>query len=960
MAEIDWNALPDAAPAAQPSTPHPTADALQPAAPQQEQVPGAPNWDSLPNANPQIVSAQKYGTPGQKLKTLVEGAAAGPTFGLSRELESKVLNNAQEQKARQEQNPGLATIGELGGILAAPETGLVGAVGRAGKAVEKVASPIVEKILGSTVGKLGAKAAGSAIEGGFWGAGTAVDEDALGDADLNASNIMHNVGYGALWGGTLGTALGIGGKAFSREAQDAAQKEMHVENALNMPERPAPAAPSSMEELEQRNALGTKLGFGSSLPAKQAVIDAQQSLVGDMNFLPHGAQIASLETPEARKAYDALLKGDNDTAKALRQYQTNQKYEGSQELLPRYIQDIAPDEALATDATKGGQAAIDDFTKQYEANKIAESQNFNKLDAIQTTSVANPQDVLKGIFEDMPGAKNLLGVRADGSFFTRPWEATSGIEKGTYGQFKEIVKALNKDGLSIGEVRNLRETMRDMASDWTKPSQAAQVSALRKHLMSYMQDEIQKVLPDAQVRDFMRRYAVNEQNRGIIENIFGGSLSDKAKFGKAIEPEKVLPRIFSKLENVRAAKELLGDSWNKTVANFLSHVHDSANDPIKGFSSNNFSKTINDVKTGRGLIMDEALQGSPEKLQKIRDVTTVLRALPDAPPGNPSGTAETLGLLEKARKWTSAFLHPTQILGHIGEGVGNALDARAQRTAVDKMLNARDAATFDSKAEKYNAFGKIERMQQSTIGTIKNGIKQILNPEHISGAKGLLTQKLTPEDQQKKFDKIASQIKEITTNPELALNKVANATKDFGIHAPTLAAKVGGTMMAAANFLASKLPAQDAPSIGTKPYQPSSTELARFNRYYNTVNKPLSILKELDAGIVTQEGLEAMQAVHPKLLQSMQSELLDQFTSHKDTGSIPYKKRLAMSMFLGQDLTNSLKSENIASAQLPNAAQAPPQQNGAPQKRSNQIGLGKLDKSSQTLTDFQSANRRTE
>jgi len=906
----------------------------------------------------QVAPDKDYGTGIERAKTVAEGVASGPTFGLSRELESAVLHNSKEQAARIEENPVLSTASELGGILAAPEFGLVGAVGKAGQVAERAISPAAAKILGKTATKIASKAVGSAVEGAFYGAGNAVTEHALGNADLNAQNIIHNVGFGTILGGTLGAALGAGGKFISPEAETAASKEMHIENGLSSPETAPLAPPTSLEELTARNKQAEDMGFDGTLPAQDAVQKAQQNLVGDMTFLPHGAQIASLDNPESRLAYKMTLKSDTPVGQELRQYETNQKYEGSQKLIPEFIQDIAPDAKLTPDAYEGGQAAIKDFREQYDAAKAAETPNFAKLDNIQTNSVSNPQDMLKGIFEDLPGSKDLLGARQDGTYYLKPWAATSGMEKGAYSHFKEIIKSLNKKELSIGDIRNLRSTMRDAASNWEKPTEAFQVSQMRKNLMTYMQDQVQKVMPDAEVRDFMKRYAINEQNRGVIENIFGGSLDDKAKFGKAVEPEKVLPRIFSSLEDVKAAKALMGDKWNKTAANYLSHLHNVANDPISGFSSTKFSKAINDVKTGKHLILNEALSNSPEQLQKIRDVTTVMRGLPDSAPGNPSDTAAASKLLAQSRKWSSALLHPTELLGHIVSGVGNKLDEMSQRSAIDRMLSSRAEENFQAKAQKYNVFGKIERMQQQTMRTIKSGVNGIMDSSSGSGAKGLLIQKLTPEDQQKKFEKIASQINEASSNPEMAMNKMEEVTRDLYNIAPTLATKVGVTMSNATQFLKSKLPAQEPASPGAPPYKPSSSELAQFNRYYAAVNKPLDVLKHVQAGILTQESLEALQTVHPDLYKLMKVEMLDQFTSTKK--QIPYGARIAMSMFLGQDLSNSLKPQNIAAAQMATPPPQSPPEVASGKSPVSQAGLKHLDRAKSMLTPMQKSTQKIE
>lgn len=911
----------------------------------------------------QFTSDKDYETPTEMAKTALEGAAAGPSFGLSRQLESHVLNNAAEQKARTQANPGLATISEFGGILAAPEAGAVGAVSKVGQAIEKVASPVIAKILGKTAGKIAGKGLGSAVEGAFYGAGNDINENALGDSDLNAETLVHNVGFGALFGGALGSALGLGEKVFTPEIEKAATKELHLENTAGEPNFPAypTETPSNIEGIKELNKLAEEQDFHTSLPAKEALQQAKNDLIDEMVYLPNSAQLNSLDNPESRLRYQMNLKSELPGWEDLRQWEINQKHELSQKIIPKFIEDIAPESKLISNETEAGQKAIDDFIDQYKVNKAAEAPNFEKLDSVQTNSISDPGKILNSIYGELPELKKVVGVRGDGAYFTRPYDATTGLEKGTYNHFRDIVKALNKDELTVGDIRKLRESMFDSSRSWEKKGLSVQTSAIRKSLLDYMQEEVQKALPDAQVRDFMRRYAINEQNRGIMEKIVGGSISEHAPFGKGYQSEKVLDRIFSSQQNVAIAKDLLGSKWNETVANYLSHLHAKANDEVKGFSSAKFNRSINNVESGNRDILNLALEDNPEKLQKIRSATTAMRAGADLPPGNPSDTASATRLIKESRKWIDAFHNPSSILGHVITAVADKLSEAGALNAANKMLEKRAEESFAQKAQKYNAYGKIERMQQQVINKISKDVARVVSPEKISGAKGLVAQKLTPEDQQKKFDKISTQIKELAGNPEKLMDQLQTSTKSLYDIAPTIATSLTTTMARANSFLATKLPAQDPPSPGMPAYKPSQGELAKFNRYYQAVEKPLSVLDQVKTGTLTTESLEALQTVHPKLYNAMKSEMLDQFFGSKKAAEIPYSNRLMMSMFLGQDLTNSLKPANIASAQVTGAPQQQqPPSDTTTKPKNNQKGMEKLKSSQHLMTDFQKSSQRVE
>lgn len=131
---------------------------------------------------------EQYGTPTEMVKTGLEGAARGATFGLSDLAESKILGNAREIKARKDVNPGTSTASQIGGAIA-PALLTGGFV------------PLAESIVGTGVA---GRIMGSAIEGAT-AAATNVNSDLiLGEPNVTAQKIMGDIGLGAILGGSLG------------------------------------------------------------------------------------------------------------------------------------------------------------------------------------------------------------------------------------------------------------------------------------------------------------------------------------------------------------------------------------------------------------------------------------------------------------------------------------------------------------------------------------------------------------------------------------------------------------------------------------------------------------------------------------------------------------------------------------------------------------------------------------
>ena len=167
-----------------------------------------------------------------------EAALSSLTFGLSDKAAAD-LGFKEELRERRERNEAAALIGEVGGIigpaiftggssLLSKGIGIAGkglaTASKAGQVVEKLTAKGLTKLMTETgkqkfardvLKKSIAKGAGSAVEGTFYGVGELIEENALGNAEFNAENLMAYGGKGALWGGLIGGGLGGLGKSVS-------------------------------------------------------------------------------------------------------------------------------------------------------------------------------------------------------------------------------------------------------------------------------------------------------------------------------------------------------------------------------------------------------------------------------------------------------------------------------------------------------------------------------------------------------------------------------------------------------------------------------------------------------------------------------------------------------------------------------------------------------------------------
>lgn len=219
-------------------------------------------------ATPEEYSAAKlqaeYGGVGGVTAATAAGAARGLTLGLSDAAIAGIGGEGAREtlEGLKEANPYASIGGEVAGALApafftggtsAAAEGLsvgrairgLGALPRGVGALGGLAERGVAGALGEGLaGRALSKAAAGAVEGGLYGAGSAISENALGDHELTAESLFGGMQHGAIAGGLLGAA---GGALFGRGAK-AAERDIEVVAARQLGEDVSPGLAKAARE----------------------------------------------------------------------------------------------------------------------------------------------------------------------------------------------------------------------------------------------------------------------------------------------------------------------------------------------------------------------------------------------------------------------------------------------------------------------------------------------------------------------------------------------------------------------------------------------------------------------------------------------------------------------------------------------------------------------------------------
>jgi len=224
----------------------------------------------------------------------------------------------------------------------------------------------------------------------------------------------------------------------------------------------------------------------------------------------------------------------------------------------------------------------------------------------------------------------------------------------------------------------------------------------------------------------------------------------------------------------------------------------------------------------------------------------------------------------------------------------------------------------------------VEKQNQIVSKKIDFGVKSFFKGKasaaKLTSVNALVNSNLSIDQESKKkpktkaeaFKNIKNNLVELTTNPEKFQKRMIIRTAHLVKEAPQTTAFATATAQAGVQFLMTKLP-KPLTNPGTKnaftkrEWGPSETQMAKFQRYVETVENPMSIVEDLESGTITREAAEALQIVYPRIFQQIQEKVMDSLSSSEEV--VPYNKRLQLGILLNIPTDESLQPEAIKGLQ---------------------------------------------
>lgn len=831
-----------------------------------------------------LLDYSKYSSPAEQAKTFLEGAGEAATFGLSTGAERALGVNPEDIRARKEVNPGVHQVGQLVGLTG---SAFIPGVGEANILSE--AGNVAAKALGLSAGegilaKVGSAAARGAVETALYQAGDEASKMFAGDPNQSAQTAIADIGLGALLGAGVGGAFGSISPLWKATQEYPMGKLLNAVKSKANGLEPGIIPPSIDSAIE---------ASGMAIPDEmRAALSSDAELRGAFQTLQESTTQSGKKAQEAfaqfrNQTRDALLRAVNRTPEQIESLSEHSLYDQGIKIQSSLVDEI--------------KKITDPLAEQF--GKIKE--RFSKAEL--------PAEEAAGLTNELNSINQKYGVSPSSSEFQK----ISTIIK-ELPNVKSLEDLRNFQAVHLGDIAN-----KHLWSISTPVRQAFR-DAEENVILKQLGEQAPELIEQHKAARVAYR-AVMEDLDALNDRLHVGRYSGPDTFLHALKemsPEDVLRRLSPKNDVgiMQLVAQKFPGSAQLVRENYLSQLLKAASKSAKGDEIIRASALFSELdklspELRRSLLPEESLN-------KINSVRTLIEAVPQKM--NPSGTAKTLDAL-----WgqlpggvgglVSLLMGHSPVTGYL-TGQAARIAARevpdAARLALLRFLGSNkpiNSPAFKAMVDFASSMIKGEALTAKAIKALfKSGVD-------------VAPQVIWPDDKsRKKLDKRLTEV-------QRDISSLMNVGGDTGYYMEGHATALASTAVRAVQYLNSLRPnvAPQAPLDGAS--VPSTAQTAKYTRALDIAEQPLVVLKSIKQGNLTAEDVTTLRTIYPDFYARVSQKLYEKIIEHGAQGNmIPYRTRLSMGLFLGQDLDSTMKPQSILAAQPKNGAQQQPSQAQGP------------------------------
>jgi hypothetical protein len=930
---------------------------------------------------------EKYSETPEQLKAGLEAVARGLSFGLSDPVLVSLGADKDQLKAREEVNPGIAATGEIVGTVApmllsggaaagAPAVrGLAKATPvmlttKAGQLFERSVQGLVgqeaKTFAGKAIQKAIPKMAGSAVEGAIYGAAHTVSEAALGDAELNAETLMANVGPAALLGGAIGGGVGfLEATAPYLEKTFMTAREKVGVGAKKMMAAYYGVSPETIDDF---------IKYKPSVDAASPLADIKDDLHFKLSEIHDSYKKGEMKYDQAVKEFKDFAKSEKK-ARGLGIEKEEELLRSAKDEFDNY--ELSYEESSRNKLKTVAEKLVDNSQRLRESMIAKSNASFDLVSDLnfKTSEIQDAWGKLaKEYGEGVTTAKKSVGawIKETSDWLSQYGDNLNGA------QVKKIIQELDQtlsgkfnagaadfDKLLTNAQKNIRYSLDDILK-----------SASPEYKMA-MQD----VSGDVKLLKSLNKYDDYREALASLENMSG----------RLTKQEDLL--------QIKKLEEQFGESYSKDIEEFVNRKSNIEGSKAAQRLSEKKS-LIDRLKSKEASeIFEQQLNSSPEfkemlaKQAELNEQILTKENLHGVTPGQVRGIVDKASRGDKiAIRQVSAIEKVTGIQNLAEKikisGVKDAFDKTFQRGSRNVLLNTVMGSAIGGVGggvagaawgmivdqfgpsiakillNKYISLAAMEKMGIDVSKQMSQKAANFLNQPTLleAGRKYslplMIDFKSKEEDKEKKkprsvsrltpeeWGKVSEQITKVASNPSAVMDQASDSLKEISKVAPNIGSSMIQKSVVATQFLYSKLPKDPLAQFGmmkSKSWRPSDYELSKFSRYLTAVNDPVSVFSDLEAGVITNEQVEALKTVYPKMYNSVVQQMAENMAEMKE--DLPYEKKLKLSIFFDVPMDAAADPQFMMAMQQAHTPQAQQNADQASGQKINTTGLKNINSS---------------
>lgn len=463
--------------------------------------------------------------------------------------------------------------------------------------------------------------------------------------------------------------------------------------------------------------------------------------------------------------------------------------------------------------------------------------------------------------------------------------------------FQNSEKALENAGKDIGSIiddlytKTLNLESKSMLS--LRPTRKELAHSIQDSLDELVKNKNKLGLPDADVKKVLK--LVEKQKKAYDEWITGPSASTKLD-------APLIREIKTELQSAAYATKKMGDLPIK--------------DQIARAKADASKKVLHDLVKNVDSQLNLQSPGSSNMLQRFEEANLNY--------GTAVAVRDKLAIT--AAKDARKSLDPLKQVVYAG-----AISAVTGSPLLGSAVTIGRKFASSSLKNRLILLTNVEKANQSVTKQINSGISEFFKVSKKVGKSAIplstkiltQTQLNTPDnrgnvprtlkDKKEAYKKLSQNLTKYALDPmPLAEHLAKNSLASYEA-APATSQHMVQTVIKAVQYLHQKMPKSASLSEGInlskRDYEPSTQELAKFERILTAVNNPTVLLDDLKSGTITRDTVEAVKFVYPNFYQRVQQQVLDKVATDPE---LPYSKRLQLGVLFEVATDPSLVPQSIS------------------------------------------------